>query len=127
MVKPKPRIDAAIQRHYPKVVLWAATFAFINLAWVFFRAPDMSTAFTVLSRLVGGWTTASTLVTPAVLLALVVAFSTQVTPARFWDRLAVAFSRVPYWAQGIAFGVFLIIVDILVGQQGVAPFIYFQF
>jgi hypothetical protein len=39
----------------------------------------------------------------------------------------VAFSRVPYWAQGIAFGVFLIIVDILVGQQGVAPFIYFQF
>ena len=73
MVKPKPRIDAAIQRHYPKAVLWAATFAFVNLAWVFFRSPDMATAFTVLSRLVVGWTTAVTLVTPAVMLALVVA------------------------------------------------------
>jgi D-alanyl-lipoteichoic acid acyltransferase DltB (MBOAT superfamily) len=127
MVKPKPRIDAALQRHYPKAVLWAATFAFVNLAWVFFRAPDMATAFTVLSRLIVGWTTAVTLVTPAVMIALIVAFSTQVTPPRLWDRIAVSFSRLPFWAQGIAFGVFLIVIDTLVGQQGVAPFIYFQF
>ena len=37
------------------------------------------------------------------------------------------FSRLHYWAQGVLFGVFLIIIDTLVGQQGVAPFIYFQF
>ena len=127
MVAPKPRLDAALQRHYPKPVLWAATFAFVSVAWVFFRSPDVGTALTVLSRLVVGWGTAATLVTPAVLLALVVAFSTQVTPPRLWDRIAIGFSRLPYWAQGIAFGVFLILIDTLVGQQGVAPFIYFQF
>ena len=49
------------------------------------------------------------------------------TPPRLWDRIAVSFSRLPFWAQGIAFGVFLIVIDTLVGQQGVAPFIYFQF
>jgi alginate O-acetyltransferase complex protein AlgI len=127
MVKPKPRIDAAILRHYPKAVLWLATFAFVCLAWVFFRAPDVGTALTVLSRLVVGWTTAATLLSPAVVVALVVAFSTQLTPPRLWDRVAVQFSRLPYWAQGVLFGVFLIVIDTLVGQQGVAPFIYFQF
>ena len=70
---------------------------------------------------------AATLVTPAVLVALIVAFSTQVTPARVWDRVAVQFSRLPYWAQGVLFGVFLIVIDTVVGQQGVAPFIYFKF
>ena len=127
MVKPKPRIDAVITARYPKPVMWLATFGFVCVAWVFFRSPDVGTALTVLSRLVVGWTTAVTLATPAVLVALAVAMSTQVTPARFWDRMAVQFARLPYWAQGIAFGVFLIVIDTLVGQQGVAPFIYFQF
>ena len=126
MVKPA-RLDAVVARTYPKPVLWLATFAFVCFAWVFFRSPDVGTALTVLSRLVVGWTTAATLVTPAVLVALIVAFSTQVTPARVWDRVAVQFSRLPYWAQGVLFGVFLIVIDTLVGQQGVAPFIYFQF
>ena len=127
MVKPATRLDAVVARTYPKPVLWLATFAFVCFAWVFFRSPDVGTALTVLSRLVVGWTTAATLVTPAVLVALLVAFSTQVTPARVWDRVAVQFSRLPYWAQGVLFGVFLILIDTLVGQQGVAPFIYFQF
>ncbi len=126
MVKPA-RLDAVVSRTYPKPVLWLVTFAFVCFAWVFFRSPDVGTALTVLSRLVVGWTTAATLVTPAVLVALVVAFSTQVTPARLWDRVAVQFSRLPYWAQGVLFGVFLIVIDTLVGQQGVAPFIYFRF
>ncbi|HQR79493.1 MAG TPA: MBOAT family O-acyltransferase [Actinomycetota bacterium] len=127
MVKPRTRIDAAIERSYPKPALWLVTFAFVCFAWVFFRAPDLATAMTVLSRLVVGWTTPATLVTPVVLVALLVAFSTQFTPPRLWDRAAVQFSRLPYWAQGVLFGVFLIVIDTVVGQQGVAPFIYFQF
>jgi D-alanyl-lipoteichoic acid acyltransferase DltB (MBOAT superfamily) len=127
MVKPVTRLDAVVTRQYPKAVLWLVTFAFVCFAWVFFRSPDVGTAFTVLSRLVVGWGTAATLVTPAVAVALVVAFSTQVIPPRLWDRVAVQFSRLPYWAQGVLFGVFLIVIDTLVGQQGVAPFIYFQF
>jgi D-alanyl-lipoteichoic acid acyltransferase DltB (MBOAT superfamily) len=37
----------------PHWTAWAVTFLFVNLAWVFFRAPDLSTAFRVLSGMAG--------------------------------------------------------------------------
>ena len=40
----------------PRWAQWALTFGFVNLAWVFFRAPDLDTAGTVLRQaLLGGW------------------------------------------------------------------------
>ena len=40
----------------PRWARWALTFGFVNLAWVFFRAPDLDTAGTVLRQaLLGGW------------------------------------------------------------------------
>ena len=38
----------------PKVLRWAGTFLFVNLAWVFFRAPDLASAGHVLSAAVCG-------------------------------------------------------------------------
>ena len=38
----------------PKAVQWVLTFAFINLAWVFFRAPDMASAVELLKAAVAG-------------------------------------------------------------------------
>jgi len=38
----------------PKPVRWAGTFLFVNLAWVFFRAPDLAAAGTLLSAAVTG-------------------------------------------------------------------------
>ena len=35
--------------------------------------------------------------------------------------------RQPVAAQGVAFGALLVVADAAVGQQGVAPFIYYQF
>ena len=40
----------------PKPLQWALTFLFVNLAWVFFRAPNLSAAMDVFSAAVtGGW------------------------------------------------------------------------
>ena len=40
----------------PKSLQWALTFLFVNLAWVFFRAPDLASAMEVFSAAVtGGW------------------------------------------------------------------------
>ena len=40
----------------PRWARWALTFGFVNLVWVFFRAPDLDTAGTVLRQaLLGGW------------------------------------------------------------------------
>ena len=38
----------------PAVVRWLITFAFVNLAWVLFRAPDLTSAWTVLRAAVSG-------------------------------------------------------------------------
>lgn len=38
----------------PAAVRWCLTFVFINLAWVFFRAPDMASAMELLGRAVQG-------------------------------------------------------------------------
>ena len=38
----------------PKWLRWAVTFLFINVAWVFFRAPDLSAAFALLKTAVAG-------------------------------------------------------------------------
>jgi hypothetical protein len=38
----------------PSPVRWAVTFAFVNLAWVFFRAPSLSNALELLTAAVSG-------------------------------------------------------------------------
>ena len=38
----------------PKWLRWAMTFLFVNFAWVFFRAPDMASALTLLKTAVTG-------------------------------------------------------------------------
>ena len=38
----------------PKALQWALTFAFVNLAWVFFRAPDLASAVDLLKAAVTG-------------------------------------------------------------------------
>ena len=40
-----------LKRRLPTLIAWALTMAFVNLAFVFFRAPTMSAAFAVLSSL----------------------------------------------------------------------------
>jgi alginate O-acetyltransferase complex protein AlgI len=111
--------------HLPRWLAWFVTFNVVCLAWVFFRSPDLSTAFGVLGQIGAGGP--SPLVTPVLVALTVGAVAIQAVPRDFWQRAERWFVLRPALAQGLALGALIVIADAAVGQQGVAPFIYFQF
>jgi alginate O-acetyltransferase complex protein AlgI len=112
----------------PRAVLWqrVATFHFVCLAWIFFRAESVAAAFGMLARLVTGWGAASTLITPLLLATIAGALAFQYLPRGPGERIRLVLSRARPAVQGIGLAVALFIITTL-GPEGVAPFIYFQF
>jgi hypothetical protein len=101
------------------------TFHVVCVAWVFFRAPDLGTAFDLLGGL--GFSGDAPLVTLPLVLLVVVAVAMQALPPGWWRQAEAWFVARPVAAQGLAVGALIVAADATVGQQGVAPFIYFQF
>ena len=101
------------------------TFNVVCLAWVFFRAPDVTTAFEVLGRLGAGGP--SPLVTLPVVFLTVAAIAVQGVPPGWWRNAEAWVVARPAVAQGVALGLIVVAADAAVGQQGVAPFIYYRF
>ncbi len=102
------------------------TFHLVCLGWVFFRAESIGSAFSMLERLVRGWSAPTELVTPLVMVAISGMIVVQYLPRTPAAKLQVAFSRLAPAMQGAALaGVLFLITS--VGPQGVAPFIYFRF
>jgi D-alanyl-lipoteichoic acid acyltransferase DltB (MBOAT superfamily) len=111
--------------HLPAWVAWLVTFQFVCVAWVFFRAPDLATAFDLLGGL--GLSGPSPLVTLPLVLLVVAAVAIQALPPGWWRQAEAWLVSRPVAVQGVAVGAVLVISDAAVGQQGVAPFIYYQF
>jgi alginate O-acetyltransferase complex protein AlgI len=109
----------------PAWVAWLVTFHVVCIAWVFFRAPDLATAFDVLGGL--GLSGPSPLVTLPLVLLVVAAVAVQALPPGWWREAEAWLVARPVAAQGVAIGALLVVADAAVGQQGVAPFIYYQF
>jgi hypothetical protein len=103
--------------------LWV--FHFVVLGWIFFRAPDLGTALAYLWGLLTSWGV-GTLVTPTVLLAVAVGMVGQFVPRRVGDALEYRASKLPPLLVAVGIGLWLVIINLL-GPQGVAPFIYFEF
>jgi D-alanyl-lipoteichoic acid acyltransferase DltB (MBOAT superfamily) len=116
--------DTAGRRWARRIV----TFNVVCLAWIFFRAESIDTAFDYLTQMLNpaNWLEASPLVTFGVLLAIVVGIGGQFVPRAFTGRLMAGFSRLSPVAMGVVLGVALMVINTL-GPRGVAPFIYFQF
>lgn len=100
-------------------------FHFVVVGWIFFRAPDLGVALAYLWGLVANWGV-GTLVTPTVLLALVVGMIGQFVPRRWGDAFEYRVSHLPPMVLAVGVGLSLVAINLL-GPQGVAPFIYFQF
>jgi alginate O-acetyltransferase complex protein AlgI len=111
-----------------KTLQWALTFVIVCLAWVFFRATDMANAFDVLGQLFTGEGLVNTksLVTPMVMIVIVLMIASQFVPPRIPERISIAFARVPPIFQVLVGAAGLALISVL-GPEGVAPFIYFQF
>ena len=104
----------------------AATFALVCVGWVLFRSDSVATAVTMLSRLVTGWFTPSELVTPVVVFTVAGMLALQYWPWGLGLWLQSGLSRMRPAALGVVLGLALLVIVIL-GPPGVAPFIYFQF
>ena len=109
----------------PAWAAWLVTFHVVCVAWVFFRAPDLGTAFDVLGGL--GLSGPSPLVTLPLVFLVVVAVAIQAVPPGWWRDAEAWLVARPVALQGLAAGAIIVVADAAVGQQGVAPFIYFQF
>src|SRR5687767_15339429 len=109
----------------PAWLAWLVTFHVVCLAWVFFRAPDLGTAFDVLGGL--GLSGPSPLVTLPLVLLVVTGVAIQALPPAWWRDAEAWLVTRPIALQGAAVGAVIVAADAAVGQQGVAPFIYFQF
>lgn len=116
-----PRLDAAAARLAGRLL----TFHLVCLAWIFFRADSLGTAFGVLGRLVAGGGPAPLVTIPVV--ALVAGgIAVQYLPHRALGEVVAGFSRLAPALQGVALAAALLVIGVL-GPQGVAPFIYYRF
>ena len=109
----------------PAPLAWFVTFNVVCVAWVFFRAPDLDIAFEILGGI--GLSGPSPLVTLPMVFLVVAAVAVQLLPQGWWRRAEAWLVARPVAWQGVGFGALLVAADAAVGQQGVAPFIYFQF
>ncbi len=104
---------------------WLLTFNFVCLAWVFFRAPGLSTVSEMAGQLFSG--TGQTTLTTPILLLIGFGLILQFLPRRPALYVRDLFARLGPVPQGVILGTILFVTGVLVTGQGVAPFIYYRF
>ena len=103
------------------------TFFFINVTWVFFRAPDFTSAWKLLTSMFYNVPKAEALLTSLsiikvlVIVVLMVAFHWMMRNTRV---LTVA-EKMPWWLLGLIWAVLLLLL--IWSQESSSSFIYFQF
>ena len=118
-----------VERVETRWTTWRAriiTFHFVCFAWIFFRADSFAAAWDMIAGLFTGWGEPSPLVTGGVLLAIAVGIGSQYLPARIPRLVMARFSRLPVLGQATVLALALMLTSVM-GPEGVAPFIYFQF
>jgi D-alanyl-lipoteichoic acid acyltransferase DltB (MBOAT superfamily) len=104
--------------------LWV--FAFVTVAWVFFRAESMGNAVAVLWRLIAGLGSIGAAVTLPVAGLVVLGVAIQYVPRRAIEGLEVGLGRIGWVGQGLVLAAGLFLIDVL-GPIGPAEFLYFKF
>jgi alginate O-acetyltransferase complex protein AlgI len=107
---------------------WLGWFIVLNLvvlAWIPFRAPNLSLAGAFVERLFHPG--ALTLLSPGVVVALLFVYGLQLVPERPIEVLRQRFESLNPAALGFGLAVCIAVVGASVPGQAVPPFIYFQF
>lgn len=107
------------------VVSWLATFAYVNVAWVFFGAEDAGKAMDILRR-VAVWDGSGESFHPTCLVLVVVVLVVQLLHLTGKDVFRKVFERLPAPVAGVGLGLAAVAI-LKLGPDGVLPFIYFQF
>ena len=125
-VKVRTRGDATAETRWRIAGERAMTFALVCVGWVFFRADSVTIGVSLLGRLVTGWATPSEFLTPLVVVTVVGMLGLQFWPRSMGLWLQAGLSRLKPVPLGLLLSLAMLVIVIL-GPAGVAPFIYFQF
>jgi hypothetical protein len=109
----------------PRPVAWFLVFNIVCLAWIPFRAPDLTLAGSFVSRF-ADWGPATMWTAPVVIITALV-IGLQLLPARPMDALRVRFEQLHPVTLGASMACVILLVAATVSSQGVPPFIYFSF
>jgi alginate O-acetyltransferase complex protein AlgI len=115
----------------PAPVMWKRvlgvffTVQFVCLTWIFFRAPDLDGALSILGR-IGSLTFATDNITPMLAGVMVLATAGHYFPKKWFLRAQELYSAVPFYAQATAMAVVVATIESLMGR-GAAPFVYSRF
>ena len=108
-----------------RVLAMLAIFHFVCFCWIFFRADTVPRALEMLAGL-GRFGSPVMLITPFLLSLIAFGLAIQFTPPDLLERLDRLYQRIPAWAVGVITG-FLLLTFEIIGGDGTAAFIYFQF
>jgi len=122
-----PGADTLRNKTVSNFVLAMITFFFINVTWVFFRSPDFTSAWRMLTSMFSSVPNGQVLLTTlsiikvAVIVFFMVAFHWMMRNTRV---LTVA-NKMPWWLLGIIWTIMLLLL--ILSQESSSAFIYFQF
>ncbi len=108
-----------------RVVATVATFHFVCLAWIFFRAPTFAHATLALSQMAHG-TWAMGHITPKVVAVIAGAMALHFLPADWELRAREAFAARPALVQGVVLAAFAMGLHLAASAKP-EPFVYGQF
>ena len=103
---------------------WCATFGFVGMTWVLFRAPDLSTALDFLMN-IAYWRQSHDLSSLLMLSGLTIILLSIDLP-QYIAQSDVTILRMPWVVRGLAYAILVLILVMMRPSDG-APFIYFQF
>jgi D-alanyl-lipoteichoic acid acyltransferase DltB (MBOAT superfamily) len=108
-------------------MLALATFFLVNVTWVFFRAPDFTSAWRLLNSLFGHVSNGTELLTTLAIIKVSVIIGLLVIVQWFMrnTRILVVAGKMPWWLLGITWTVMLLLL--ILCQESSSSFIYFQF
>jgi D-alanyl-lipoteichoic acid acyltransferase DltB (MBOAT superfamily) len=101
------------------------TFNFVCFAWIFFRSPNLETAFAILSR-IGSFTVGLANVSAGIALIMTIAVLAHYVPKRWYDFSLNLYIRAPFFAQAAALAALVVGLQYVV-HTGATPFIYNKF
>jgi alginate O-acetyltransferase complex protein AlgI len=103
----------------------AATFHFVCLTWVFFRAASVPDALALLQR-VGSLTVGFENIPPLLLAVLLLAAASLFAARSWYARAMEAFAQSPFYVHAAALLAVVLAIELL-GGRGSTPFVYSRF
>ena len=109
---------------------WFITFHFVSFCWIYFRAPDMETVYSIAGQITGHFTLGDLWVKvmayKAVMSLILLGFGIHLLPAAWKKQWELYFIQLPDLLKALVVAV-VIFMLYQIASSDVQPFIYFQF